>query len=202
MNMKKRGFTFVELLIVIAIIAILAAIGIFTYNGIKQKAYDAKVDTALGQIEKAVRTYTTKGNVIRLRTYDVNRFYAEPTSGRVENGITVYQGGGLGRELARQGFLPSDLGDSLKKNAPKRDLYLKNDIRLIHCGKSKLFVVIEAYSGTQESAFKNKINDLNCSWKTEIDWREENGLSAPGAWGTGGGVYRDQPYYKYAEIDL
>lgn len=83
MNMKKRGFTFVELLIVIAIIAILAAIGIFTYNGIKQKAYDAKVDTALGQIEKAVRTYTTKGNVIRLRTYDVNRFYAEPTSGRV-----------------------------------------------------------------------------------------------------------------------
>lgn len=200
--MKKRGFTFVELLIVIAIIAILTAIGTVVYSGIKQKAYDAKVDVTLGQIEKAVRAYTTRGNAIRLRTYDVNRFYAEPTSGRIDNGVTVYQGGGLGRELARQGLLSSDLGESLKSNAPKRDLSLKNDIRLIHCGKSKLFVVIEAYSGTQESAFKDKISDLNCAWKTEIDWREENGLPSPSAWGTGGGVYRDQPYYKYAEIDL
>lgn len=52
MNSQPRGFTIVELLIVIVVIAILAAISIVTYNGIQQRAKASQQITALGQYVK------------------------------------------------------------------------------------------------------------------------------------------------------
>ena len=43
--MRKAGFTIVELLIVIVIIGILAAITIVAYNGIQQRAQAATVQS-------------------------------------------------------------------------------------------------------------------------------------------------------------
>ena len=43
MNDSKRGFTIVELLIVIVVIAILASISIVAYNGIQSRAHDAAI---------------------------------------------------------------------------------------------------------------------------------------------------------------
>ena len=57
---SKSGFTFVELLIVIAIIAILGAIGIVSYGHIRRTAYDSKVDSMLNQAEKAIISFNTK----------------------------------------------------------------------------------------------------------------------------------------------
>ena len=49
---KQSGFTIVELLIVIVIIGILAAITIVAYNGIQQRARDAKMVSALQSANK------------------------------------------------------------------------------------------------------------------------------------------------------
>ena len=54
MNKKPHGFTIVELLIVIVIIAILAAITIVSYNGIQQRAAASKRESDAKQLLNAI----------------------------------------------------------------------------------------------------------------------------------------------------
>lgn len=50
----QRGFTIVELLIVIVVIGILAAITIVAYNGIQDRANLARIDSDLASLNKAI----------------------------------------------------------------------------------------------------------------------------------------------------
>ena len=62
-NKQQRGFTIVELLIVIVVIAILAAISIVAYNGIQNRANDTTVQSDLATMAKKFRIYQIdKGN--------------------------------------------------------------------------------------------------------------------------------------------
>ncbi|MDB5178053.1 MAG: fimbrial protein pilin [Candidatus Saccharibacteria bacterium] len=56
---KQKGFTIVELLIVIVVIGILAAITIVAYNGIQQRGRDARRLSDIGAIKKALELYKT-----------------------------------------------------------------------------------------------------------------------------------------------
>jgi prepilin-type N-terminal cleavage/methylation domain-containing protein len=59
---KQKGFTIVELLIVIVVIAILAAISIVAFTGIQQRGRDSERASDVGNISKALTTYTSDGN--------------------------------------------------------------------------------------------------------------------------------------------
>lgn len=52
---KQTGFTIVELLIVVVVIAILAAITIVAYNGIQTRAQQSKIDTDIATITRAIQ---------------------------------------------------------------------------------------------------------------------------------------------------
>lgn len=52
-----RGFTIVELLVVIVVVGILATVTIVVYTGIQQKAREARLSTQLGQIRKEIELY-------------------------------------------------------------------------------------------------------------------------------------------------
>ena len=59
---KQSAFTIVELLIVIVVIAILAAISIVAYNGIQTRARTTKVQSDLNALNKAIVLARTNSN--------------------------------------------------------------------------------------------------------------------------------------------
>lgn len=65
-NRSTQGFTIVELLIVIVIIAILAAITIVAYNGIQARARDSTRKNDIAQLAKVTKLYAVdKGDYVR-----------------------------------------------------------------------------------------------------------------------------------------
>jgi type II secretion system protein G len=63
-DMKKQsGFTIVELLIVIVIIGILAAITIVAYNGIQQRARDSARTSDIAGVQKALELYRADNGI-------------------------------------------------------------------------------------------------------------------------------------------
>jgi prepilin-type N-terminal cleavage/methylation domain-containing protein len=60
---KQSGFTIVELLIVIVVIAILAAITIVAYNGIQQRSRVSTAQTQLSNLSKKLELYKVDNNV-------------------------------------------------------------------------------------------------------------------------------------------
>ncbi|MFZ1242789.1 MAG: prepilin-type N-terminal cleavage/methylation domain-containing protein, partial [Candidatus Saccharimonas sp.] len=59
---NRRGFTIVELLIVIVVIAVLAAISIVSYNGIQERARKSEILSAADQMSKVVELYKIDNN--------------------------------------------------------------------------------------------------------------------------------------------
>ena len=57
MKLNRRGFTIVELLIVIVVISILSAVAVVAFNGVQDKAYSSKVISAVDTYSKALKMY-------------------------------------------------------------------------------------------------------------------------------------------------
>lgn len=59
---NRQGFTIVELLVVIVVIAILAAITIVAYNGIRNRADAARASATADQFAKVLKLYSVNNN--------------------------------------------------------------------------------------------------------------------------------------------
>lgn len=79
MKFNIKGFTLIELIIVVIIISVLASIAAPMMLGIKNKAIDAEAVTMLGTIRTAERQY-----------YVEHQRYADVTSFEPENDLTPY----------------------------------------------------------------------------------------------------------------
>ncbi|OYX53307.1 hypothetical protein B7Y92_03415 [Candidatus Saccharibacteria bacterium 32-50-13] len=87
--MQARGFTIVELLIVIVVIAILAAITIVAYNGIQDRARSAALRSDLTQIDKQLKLFQSATNkCLKVSSGNTVSSYSSPSSGNSYN-LTV-----------------------------------------------------------------------------------------------------------------
>lgn len=78
---KQTGFTIVELLIVIVVIAILAAVTIVAYNGIQNQARQSIRDADMTTYYKAILTAREAAGGVTLRTITGSNYSAGTCSG-------------------------------------------------------------------------------------------------------------------------
>jgi len=72
MRISTRGFTIVELLIVIVVVAILAAISIVAYNGVQSRSRDGARDSAVSNLKKALELYNTQNGAYPIPSGCIN----------------------------------------------------------------------------------------------------------------------------------
>ena len=111
-NNKNYGFTIVELLIVIVVIAILATITIIAFNGIQQRAHTSSEKTAASSLRKKLEAYNAVNN-------------AYPTFNSTAGSITTLLNGLSDTSLAGTGIT---LKGSSLSSAPANDSTL--DLKL------------------------------------------------------------------------
>lgn len=76
---RNKGFTIVELLVVVVVIAILVVITIVTYNGLTKRAQESATATALSQVAKDIQLYKVHNRVYpnSLEAADVSNMDAD-----------------------------------------------------------------------------------------------------------------------------
>ena len=87
---KQQGFTIVELLIVIVVIAILAAITIVAYNGIQNRARTTKAQTNAAAVQKVAEAANADNAVYPGTT----SAFTSGSSATLPSGITLLTGVG------------------------------------------------------------------------------------------------------------
>lgn len=131
--MKHKGFTVVELLVVIVVIGLLAAITILSYNFLRDDAMDSKIKSVV----------KTTGDAILLQES------REPS--RI-NGIGYFRNGGGVDTLVPQYLKDGYRRDITSKNASHTDYIL----RYYHCpGIKDEFVIYAALNNPTSSDISN-----------------------------------------------
>jgi len=167
MWVKQKGFTIVELLIVIVVIAILAAISIVAYNGIQQRGRDARRASDIGNIEKAIRRWSIETG---------QNFSAMPVGG---GSVTAqgwynsnYSTASVKEILVNAGYLTNSVDDPINSKASPFSAYM-----IVECtsGDNKTRILLANMDTTQSQTVAQQIGGA-CSSGTYANYIASYGM--------------------------
>ena len=97
-NIKNQGFTLVELLIVIVIIAILTVVSLVAYNGLQNQAKTSAAKSTVDSVAKKAELYNTEEgkypeDLTKLTTADTNKSYYIAPANVAELGDSIFGSG-------------------------------------------------------------------------------------------------------------
>ena len=154
MNKRQRnGFTIVELLIVIVVIAILAAITIVAYNGIQRRAHNTAKKSAVASISKLLSLYKVEHGG-GLPVMDDNDLANQLCLTR-DNQCVRYNGNAIGTDnsslieaLSKYGTVPGSSGDATSGQY-HGIVYMYNAVRTLN-GVPNNFVLLYWLEGNNQ----------------------------------------------------
>lgn len=162
---KKRGFTIVELLIVVVVIAILAAISIIAFQGIQQRTKDSRRYSDINVLVKALELYKT--------TYGQ---YPNPTSvnGSWEDSNEDGGSGAFMEQLTNTGVISAAAPVDPTNDASHMYRYYRYPAGTNSCDPARgAFYVIEVIDIELSSRPASTSPGFTCSgrnWNTEGDY--------------------------------
>jgi prepilin-type N-terminal cleavage/methylation domain-containing protein len=158
--MKNKGFTLIELMIVIAIITILSSIGIQKYSSSIRNAKDSNVLALLSSFRSAYVLYITDNSSAEAPStiQDMEYYLTNSIKRIIADGIT--SGGAITSYQVEAGTVEKDGDESIgrgdfegEKNIG--ELYYKNDEGIFWVDGTKNGEVGEEYRNTRGELWKN-----------------------------------------------
>lgn len=188
---KRVGFTLVELLIVIVVIAILAAISIVAYNGVQQRAQDSQILSAAQQLQKAyVASIITSGNNAYLGGYASSYNASTNTcsggyGGWVDDTSYSFNPSfcTIGTVLVAEGSIPPSLIKDLPKTNKVDTNYAGGNrtIMLYPCTSDSyaLLYALNRPRSDQQTELESKCNPSGSGWAPFTDYGMNAGVTFP-----------------------
>jgi prepilin-type N-terminal cleavage/methylation domain-containing protein len=173
---SRRGFTIVELLIVIVVIAILAAITIVAYSGIQARARDATIRNAAAEVAKALQ-------ILAINQGQMPTMAGSGTTAAVSNGSCSGGGGGFANSsayactledmLVSTKLIPAGFISSLPSNT-----YIVNHSSMMYypCSSTSHLLLWSLATPTTDDTANLNANMATCGYGTGL--RDEYGMRA------------------------
>lgn len=156
--MKKAmsGFTIVELLIVIVVIAILAAISIVTYAGMQQRAKNTAIISAASSSYRALQAYIAANGAYPFT--NASACITTTIGCTSDSGATVSSNSGFNTALSSIAQLPQSVPVA---SAARWGIYAQNTTTVMVEGSSQPMLLIYYLSGTSQPCGLDRILEYN-----------------------------------------
>ena len=181
----KKGFTIVELLVVIVVLGILAALLVLAYVGIQKRAVDTTLAHTLSSASRAMHVSAVESGSYPSSlppnvhsTPEISLALKAPSTGNVYGALTAGQNGLLFydtcNQLVSEGVGSRSDGNNYMSGC---QVFNKNQLHVngwngrdinINIVPSSLDTYVSSYSGGQPDLFATNATDFMTQWKTRF----------------------------------